>query len=103
MLRGLFTRRYFVSCLGGTAAGRRATAAVKNNSFRAERPLVAHDASGPPAIDWALAHPDRVAGLVLLNTYYCEMPTLRPPEAIWLFSTPPEVQDHGTAVAPQSL
>ena len=50
--------------------------------------LVAHDASGPPAIDWALAHPERVAGLVLLNTYYCEMPTLRPPEAIWLFSTP---------------
>jgi len=30
----------------------------------------------------------RVAGLVLLNTYYCEMPTLRRPEAIWLFSTP---------------
>jgi haloalkane dehalogenase len=24
----------------------------------------------------------------LLNTYYCEMPTLRAPEAIWLFSTP---------------
>ena len=48
--------------------------------------LVAHDASGPPAIDWALAHPDRVAALVLLNTYYCDMPTLRPPEAIWLFS-----------------
>ena len=50
--------------------------------------LVAHDASGPPAIDWALDHPERVAGLVLLNTYYCEMPTLRPPAAIWLFSTP---------------
>jgi haloalkane dehalogenase len=50
--------------------------------------LVAHDASGPPAIDWALANSDRVAGLVLLNTYYCAMPTLRPPEAIWLFSTP---------------
>ncbi len=50
--------------------------------------LVAHDASGPPAIDWALGHSERVAGLVLLNTYYCEMPTLRPPEAIWLFSTP---------------
>ena len=43
--------------------------------------LVAHDASGPPAIDWALVHPGRVAGLVLL-------PTLRRPEAIWLFSTP---------------
>jgi pimeloyl-ACP methyl ester carboxylesterase len=50
--------------------------------------LVAHDASGPPAIDWALAHSERVAGLVLLNTYYCETPTLRRPEAIWLFSTP---------------
>src|SRR5262249_45386094 len=50
--------------------------------------LVAHDASGPPAIDWALDHPDRVAALVLLNTYYSAMPTLRPPEAIFLFSTP---------------
>jgi pimeloyl-ACP methyl ester carboxylesterase len=50
--------------------------------------LVAHDASGPPAIDWALDHSNRVAGLVLLNTYYCAMPTLRAPEAIWLFSTP---------------
>jgi haloalkane dehalogenase len=50
--------------------------------------LVAHDASGPPAIDWALAHADRVAALVLLNTYYCSMPTLRAPEVIWLFSTP---------------
>jgi pimeloyl-ACP methyl ester carboxylesterase len=50
--------------------------------------LVAHDASGPPAIDWALEHPDRVAALVLLNTYYSRMPGLRPPEAIRLFSTP---------------
>jgi pimeloyl-ACP methyl ester carboxylesterase len=50
--------------------------------------LVAHDASGPPAIDWAVAHPDRIERLVLLNTYYCIMKSLRPPEAIWLFSTP---------------
>jgi pimeloyl-ACP methyl ester carboxylesterase len=50
--------------------------------------LVAHDASGPPAIEWALEHPDQVAALVLLNTYYCAMRTLRPPEAIFLFSTP---------------
>jgi haloalkane dehalogenase len=51
--------------------------------------LVAHDASGPPAIDWSLDHPERVSALVLLNTYYCRMPgRLRPPEAIWLFSTP---------------
>jgi pimeloyl-ACP methyl ester carboxylesterase len=50
--------------------------------------LVAHDASGPPAIDWALDNPKRVSALVLLNTYYCRMRRLRPPEAIWLFSTP---------------
>jgi len=50
--------------------------------------LVAHDASGPPAIDWALDHPQRVAGLVLLNTYYHWMPRLRRPEAIFLYSTP---------------
>jgi pimeloyl-ACP methyl ester carboxylesterase len=51
--------------------------------------LVGHDASGPPAIDWALDHPERISALVLLNTYYCRMPgRLRPPEAIWLFSTP---------------
>jgi haloalkane dehalogenase len=50
--------------------------------------LVAHDASGPPAIDWALNHPDHVSALILLNTYYCLMPTLRPPEAIALYSTP---------------
>ena len=50
--------------------------------------LVAHDASGPPAIDWALGHSDQVAALVLLNTYYRAMAALRPPEAIFLFSTP---------------
>jgi pimeloyl-ACP methyl ester carboxylesterase len=50
--------------------------------------LVAHDASGPPAIDWALNNSGQLAALVLLNTYYCEMPTLKAPEAIRLFSTP---------------
>ena len=50
--------------------------------------LVAHDASGPPAIDWALANPGRVAGLVLLNTYYHWTPGLRRPPAIALYSTP---------------
>ena len=50
--------------------------------------LVAHDASGPPAIDWALVHPERVAALVLLNTYYGWMPPLRAPEAIALYATP---------------
>jgi pimeloyl-ACP methyl ester carboxylesterase len=50
--------------------------------------LVAHDASGPPAIDWALANPGRVAGLVLLNTYYHWTLGLRRPPAIALYSTP---------------
>jgi haloalkane dehalogenase len=50
--------------------------------------LVAHDASGPPAIDWALANPERVATLVLLNTYYHWTPSLRRPPAIALYSTP---------------
>jgi haloalkane dehalogenase len=50
--------------------------------------LVAHDASGPPAIDWALAHPERAAALVLLNTYYGWTRTLRRPQAIFLYSTP---------------
>jgi haloalkane dehalogenase len=50
--------------------------------------LVAHDASGPPAIDWALDNPGRVATLVLLNTYYHWTPALRRPPAIALYSTP---------------
>ena len=52
--------------------------------------LVPHDASGPPAINWALDHPDRVAGIVALNTFYGDIPgaPLHPPEAIRLFSDP---------------
>jgi pimeloyl-ACP methyl ester carboxylesterase len=50
--------------------------------------LVAHDASGPPAIDWALENPERTAALVLLNTYYAWTRGLRRPEAIVLYSTP---------------
>jgi pimeloyl-ACP methyl ester carboxylesterase len=50
--------------------------------------LVVHDASGQPGIDWALENPGKTAGLVLLNTYYGPMPTLKAPEAIARFSTP---------------
>jgi haloalkane dehalogenase len=50
--------------------------------------LVAHDASGPPAIDWALANPGRVQRLVLLNTYYNRTAGLKRPPAIALYSTP---------------
>jgi haloalkane dehalogenase len=50
--------------------------------------LVAHDASGPAAINWALDHRASVAGLVLLNTFYGAMPTTNPPEAIRIYSEP---------------
>src|SRR5215469_6988089 len=43
---------------------------------------VAHDASGPVAINWALDHPERTEALVLLNTYYGHAPSLRFPEFI---------------------
>src|SRR6516162_11708167 len=50
--------------------------------------LVGHDASGPVAIDYALAAPDRVGRLVLLNTYYGHAPALRVPEMIRLLADP---------------
>ena len=49
---------------------------------------VAHDASGPVAIDWSLDHQERVSALVLLNTYFGQSPTLRFPEFINLFADP---------------
>lgn len=36
--------------------------------------LVGQDASGPNAIAYTLSHPERVAHLVLLNTYYGSTP-----------------------------
>ena len=50
--------------------------------------LVVHDASGPPGIDYALDRPDRVAELVLLNTFYGPSDKLVAPRAIGRFSTP---------------
>ena len=49
---------------------------------------VAHDASGPTAINWALDNQEQVAALALLNTYYDAAPTLRVPEFISLFADP---------------
>jgi pimeloyl-ACP methyl ester carboxylesterase len=52
--------------------------------------LVAHDASGPAAVNWGADNPARVAGIVALNTFYSipsDIP-LNPPEAIRLFSDP---------------
>jgi pimeloyl-ACP methyl ester carboxylesterase len=50
--------------------------------------LVGHDASGPVAIDFAAAAPDRVSQLVLLNTYYGHAPTLKLPSLIRLLADP---------------
>jgi pimeloyl-ACP methyl ester carboxylesterase len=50
--------------------------------------LVAHDASGPVAVDHALDHPDGVDHVVLLDTYYGHAPAQRLPEMIRLFAEP---------------
>ncbi len=50
--------------------------------------LVGHDASGPDAVAFSLAHTQRVAHLVLLNTIFGHQPSLRLPEMIRLFADP---------------
>jgi haloalkane dehalogenase len=50
--------------------------------------LVGHDASGPDAVAFTLAHPERVAHLVLLNTLFGHLPSLQLPEMIRLFADP---------------
>lgn len=47
---------------------------------------VAHDSSGPTAINYALAHPDRVASLAILDSAYDEAATILWPEMIELFA-----------------
>jgi pimeloyl-ACP methyl ester carboxylesterase len=46
--------------------------------------LVAHDAAGPAAVNWALDHPDRTASLTIMNAFYAPTPTTRPPALIAL-------------------
>jgi haloalkane dehalogenase len=50
--------------------------------------LVGHDASGPDAVAFTVAHPERVAHLVLLNTVFGHQPSLQLPEMIRLFADP---------------
>jgi haloalkane dehalogenase len=50
--------------------------------------LVGHDASGPDAVAFAVAHPQRVAHLVLLNTILGHQPALQLPEIIRLLADP---------------
>lgn len=50
--------------------------------------LVGHDASGPVAVDFAVASPARVSRLILLNTYYGHAPTLGLPSLIRVLADP---------------
>jgi haloalkane dehalogenase len=50
--------------------------------------LVGHDASGPDAVAFTVAHPERVAQLVLLNTIFGHSPSLKLPELIRLLADP---------------
>jgi pimeloyl-ACP methyl ester carboxylesterase len=48
--------------------------------------LVGHDASGPDVVAFAIAHPQRVAHLALLNTVVGHQPSLKLPEMIRLLA-----------------
>jgi len=48
---------------------------------------VAHDSSGMAALNYALAHPDGVASVIMLNSAYSEDATVLWPEMITLFAT----------------
>ena len=48
---------------------------------------VAHDSSGMAALNYALAHPDGVASVIMLNSAYSEDNTVLWPEMITLFAT----------------
>jgi pimeloyl-ACP methyl ester carboxylesterase len=50
--------------------------------------LVGHDASGPDAVAFTVANPQRVTHLVLLNTIFGHLPSLELPEMIRLLADP---------------
>ena len=49
---------------------------------------VAHDSSGPAAVNYALAYPEMVEEVVMLNSAYDEIRDVLWPELITLFATP---------------
>ena len=63
-------------------------AAVLDELGIARAVLVGHDASGPDAVAFAVAHPQRVAHLVLLNTFFGHSPSFKLPEMIRLLADP---------------
>jgi haloalkane dehalogenase len=48
---------------------------------------VGHDGSGPAAINFALAHPESVHSVCLLNTFYAAVPSVRILELVGLLAT----------------
>jgi pimeloyl-ACP methyl ester carboxylesterase len=58
---------------------------------------VAHDASGPTALNWSLDHKALVAAIALMNVYYDPAPALKFPELISLFANP-EYRDLSMAI-----
>ena len=48
---------------------------------------VAHDSSGMASLNYALAHPEGVASVIMLNSAFCEDATVLWPEMITLFAT----------------
>ena len=61
--------------------------AVINHFGDEKMVLVAHDLSAFPIIDWAVANPERVEKLVILNSVYFRSETLFPPQGIFLFGS----------------
>ncbi|WP_428376221.1 alpha/beta fold hydrolase [Lichenicoccus sp.] len=59
---------------------------------------VAHDASGMAAVNYALARPDGVASVIMLNSAYADDDTVIWPEMITLFATK-KMQDLSLAIA----
>jgi pimeloyl-ACP methyl ester carboxylesterase len=55
--------------------------AVVNHLKLSQIVPVGHDSGGFVAINYLLAHPERIAHLCLLNTFYTNTTTLRPPGA----------------------
>ncbi|SEN10817.1 Pimeloyl-ACP methyl ester carboxylesterase [Luteibacter sp. UNCMF331Sha3.1] len=48
---------------------------------------VAHDASGPAALNFALEHPDKVSAVCMLNSLYAAGSNIRVPELVMLFAS----------------
>ena len=63
-------------------------AAVLDELGLARSVIVGHDLSGPDAVEFAVGNPERVAHLVLFNTVFGHLPSLRMPEMTRLLADP---------------